>query len=248
MTDRDSLLAGILAEPADDTIRLVFADLLRESDDIADQALGRFVWAGVIAAQFRKHENIDDPIYYSAHCEIEDVAIEGHPYRWLAELGIGSVPIRHAEWLWDCTLDRVTVRCGEKVGIFTRGLLAELTVTWDEWLAITPTVFSAWPLELVNVVDRPGLSFTIGRTSSSWRCIARLKVPQRRVPLGGGVLPNAYAPIPFLTEERAEWRIEELFADRQAMVETIGSASGRLVAELREVAGDRWPQPPRRRN
>ena len=45
VTDRDSLLSGVLADPADDTIRLVLADLLRESEDAGDQrsalSLGR---------------------------------------------------------------------------------------------------------------------------------------------------------------------------------------------------------------
>jgi uncharacterized protein (TIGR02996 family) len=247
VTDRDFLLARVLGEPADDTIRFVLADLLRESGDIADRALGRFLWAGITAAQFRQHETIDDPIYYSAHSEIEAIAVEGHPYRWLAKLGIGSTPIPNTEWLWDCTLDRVTVRCGKQVGVFTRGLLAEVTVASGEWLAIAPAALSTWPLELVNVADIPGLSFAIGRTGSGWRCIGRLTVPRRRVPLGGGVIPSAYAPIPFLTEERAAWLVEEGFPDRQVMVATIGPTSARLAAELREVAGDRWPQLPRQR-
>jgi len=247
VTDRHTLLAGVLAEPADDTIRLVLADLLRESDDIADQALGRFLWAGVTAAQFRHHDNIDDPIYYTAHAEIEAVAVEGHLYRWLSALGAGSISPRSDLWLWDCMLDRVTVRGGELVGVFTRGLLAELTLEWEEWLTIAPVVLSAWPLEVVNVADRPGLSLAIVQSDPGWQVTGGLEVPRRRGRMTGSVIPSADAPIPFLTGERTEWRVEELFADRESMVAAIGSVSARLAADLREVAGDRWPQPLRPR-
>jgi hypothetical protein len=78
----------------------------------------------------------------------------------------------------------------------------------------------------------------VDRMQSGWRVTGRLKVPRRRVPLGGSVIPSAYAPIPFLTEE--------LFSDRMTMVAAMASVSVRLAADLREVAGDRWPQPPRR--
>ena len=39
----------ILDSPADDTARLVPADLFRESDDADAVARGRFLWAGVTA-------------------------------------------------------------------------------------------------------------------------------------------------------------------------------------------------------
>jgi uncharacterized protein (TIGR02996 family) len=38
VTDRDTLLAAVLADPLDDTARLVLADLLRESDDPEERA------------------------------------------------------------------------------------------------------------------------------------------------------------------------------------------------------------------
>ncbi|HVL15267.1 MAG TPA: TIGR02996 domain-containing protein [Gemmata sp.] len=41
MTDRDHLLAAVLADPADDGARLVLADLLRDGDDPDAQARGR---------------------------------------------------------------------------------------------------------------------------------------------------------------------------------------------------------------
>jgi uncharacterized protein (TIGR02996 family) len=248
VTDRDALLSRVLEEPAGDTIRLVFADLLRESDDAADQALGCFVWAGVTAAQFRTDQIIDDPLYYSAHAEIERVVVGGHLYRWLAALGIMSIDLSESSWLWDCTLDRVTIRCDQIAGVFERGMLAELAVPWDLWTATAAAILAHWPLERVDITDRPGLSLAIDRSESNWRLLGRFRVPRRRVPLSGSVIPAAYAPIPFLMEERAEWCTEEMFSSRETMLGSISSASMRLMGDLREAAGHRWPDAPRRRN
>jgi uncharacterized protein (TIGR02996 family) len=248
VTDRDVLLSGVLEEPADDTVRLVLADLLRESDDAADQALGCFVWAGVTAAQFRHEEIIDDPLYYSAHAEIERVVVGGHPYRWLTALGIISVHRPESSWLWDCTLDRVTIRCDQIAGVFVRGMLAELAVPWDVWTARGAAVLGVWPLERAVITDQPGLSLAIERNESSWRLQGRFRAPRRRVPLSGSVIPAAYAPIPFLMEERAEWRTEETFSSRETMLGSISSASTGLREDLREAAGHRWPDAPRRRH
>jgi uncharacterized protein (TIGR02996 family) len=49
MTDRAALLAAILADPADDTPRLVFADFLAETGDPADAARAAFIRAEVEA-------------------------------------------------------------------------------------------------------------------------------------------------------------------------------------------------------
>ena len=93
MTNREALLAAVLAGPADDTARLVLADLFRESDEEGERALGQFVWAGVTAARFRDDEVIDDPLYYAAQKEIAAVASAGYPARWLCSLGLGPMPL-----------------------------------------------------------------------------------------------------------------------------------------------------------
>src|SRR5262245_21570265 len=49
MTDRAALLAAVLADPADDTPRLVFADWLDEIGDPADAARAAFIRAEVAA-------------------------------------------------------------------------------------------------------------------------------------------------------------------------------------------------------
>jgi uncharacterized protein (TIGR02996 family) len=243
LTSSSALLELILANPADDTVRLVLADLLRESDDEMDQARGRFLWAGVTAAQFRNDELIDDPIYYTAQREIKAVASAGHPPCWLAELGVGSPSPGKNDWGWDCVHDRVTVRVGKATSLFARGLLVELTIDLVEWFAIASRVLASAPLESASIIDIPGLTFFIDNHSSHWRLTARLKVPTQRIPLMGGPIPTAYSPSPFLMETDADWRVEESFPTRARLVEGVSRLSAVLVDDLREAVGNRWPRP-----
>ena len=246
MSDRETLLTAVLMDPADDTTRLVLADLLRESDDPELEARGRFLWAGVTAAQFREHEVIDDPLYYEAQREITAAASSGLPARWLAELGPAFHFADSASWMWDNTLDRVTVRIGSWVGVYARGMLAELSVSLDEWSSIAAVALSRWPVDQVSFADVPGLTFRIeqaGITSRVWRLTGRLRVPARRVPMAGeGIIPAVVSPFAFLVEEATAWQVEERFEDRGALVTGIAEGFARLVMELRDIAGDRWPR------
>jgi hypothetical protein len=131
----------------------------------------------------------------------------------------------------------VTVRVGEAVGTFARGMLAEQSVTLGEWYAVAPLALAAWPLEGARVTDVPGLSFEVAPGRSAWVLAARLRVPARRVPLGGGPIPGAVAPAPTLREGAGDWRVEELFPDRPALVAGLARVSAELVGDLRDFAG-----------
>jgi uncharacterized protein (TIGR02996 family) len=251
VTGRDALHSAILDDPSDDTARLVLADLLRESDDPDTQARGRFLWAGVTASRFRDHEVIEDSLYYTATGEIAAIASAGHPALWFAELGLTQQPLTKADWAWDNTYDRVAVRVGGCVATFTRGMLAELAVMLEDWYSVAAVALAGWPVERVAIADVPGLAFAVEpqeHRGRGWRLAARLRVPRRNVPMAGPrVVPTAVSPLPFLVEEKAEWRAEEPLPDREALVAGIVPASASLVADLREAAGDRWPSPPFRR-
>jgi uncharacterized protein (TIGR02996 family) len=248
VTDAAALWAACLNAPADDTARLVLADLLREADDPDQQARGRFLWAGVTAAGFRDADLIDDPHYYAAQRELAAVATAGHPAHWLAALGVGPDPLTRSDWAWDAAHDRVTVRIGDTRGVFARGMLAELAGTLEQWLAVAGAALAAWPVERVTATDAPGLTFAVQRFAAGWRLEARLKLGGRRVPMSGAsVLPFGMSAAPVPADGPAEWWVEERFADRAVLVEGIVGASRVLVADLRQIAGDRWPCPPRRR-
>ena len=85
MDDRAALLANVLSAPADDTARLVLADYLEEH---GEDALGRFIRAGVIASRFSGADVIDDPDYYAALRTISDIATAGRPA--VVDLGSGA--------------------------------------------------------------------------------------------------------------------------------------------------------------
>jgi uncharacterized protein (TIGR02996 family) len=74
MTDRESLLSAALDQRDDDTARLVLADFLREQGDPADVALGRFLWAGVVASRYRSANVIEDPEFYTALADDDVIA------------------------------------------------------------------------------------------------------------------------------------------------------------------------------
>jgi uncharacterized protein (TIGR02996 family) len=241
VTDREALLAAVLADPADDTARLVLSDLLRESDIPGDQALGRFIWAGVTAARFRDEEMILDPLYYTAQQEIAEVTSEGWPAVWLS-LIFGITSIRQVGWAWDSTVDRVSVRLGNFTGIYLRGMLHELAVPGLQWGLSASAALASWPLTTGTILDTPGLSYTIGPVSAGWRLTAHLRLPRRRVPMtAGGVIPAAVSPFPFLVEESTVLHAAETFPDRTTLAAALGMTSWELIAELREEAGDRWP-------
>jgi uncharacterized protein (TIGR02996 family) len=250
VTDRETLLAAILEDPSDDTPRLVLADLLRESDDPDAQARGRYLWADVTASKYRDEEVIEDRLYYAAQDEIAAVASAGFPAKWLAELGPGSRPGTGAGWPWDGTLDRVSVRAGDALGVFTRGMLSEFAVELEEWFDLARPALASWPVERATITDVPGLVFAVGPPGApggSWLLEARLRLPRRNVPMTGPrIIPSAVSPLPVLVEDRAEWRAEELFPDRAALVAGAGSASQVLAADLKDAAGERWPSPPRK--
>jgi len=153
LTDHAILLATSLDNTTDDTVRLVLADLLRESDDPEGQARGRFLWGGVTAATFRDEQIIEDSLYYTAQGELVAVTTAGDPARWLNSLGIGPSPLLSKDWFWDCAYDRVTIRIGDVLGIFARGMLSELSLTLGEWYAVGSKAFTSWPLERVSITS-----------------------------------------------------------------------------------------------
>ena len=196
MTSADALRATVLANPTDDTARLVLADLLRESDDPDAQAQGRFLWAGVTAAQLRDRGVIDDPQLEAARREIASVAEAGCPAKWVATLGLGPAPFTFGDWRWKGDADCIVVSVGNSSGYFTRGMLSRLALTLGEWYALAPAALALWPIEIVSATDVPGLllllaapmphaahggcrRFCSNSTHRSWRSAAPTGKPGR---------------------------------------------------------------------
>jgi uncharacterized protein (TIGR02996 family) len=171
--DRGALFANVLNAPGDDTARVVLADWLEENDE---DALGRFLRAGVLAAQFQTCDQLD-PAYYELLRTIARVTTAGAPALWLSALGIGPSPLGPGDWVWDNAGDRVTVRIGAVLGVFTRGLLTELEVTLGEWYARPAPALEAGPIEQVRASDVPAChsrsSASTGAGASRVGCACR---------------------------------------------------------------------------
>ena len=195
VTNRDTLLAAILEDPADDTARLVLADLSRESDDPDAQALGRFLWAGVTASRFRDADVIEDSLYYTATGEIpvpQGNRLSGSPIR------IGPRPLTKVIGR-GTTPDRVGVRIGDSVGMFVRGMLANSRHA-RELVILRGGGAGELARRSVIITAVPGLVFAVESPGSSprdWFLAARLRVPRRNVALGGRqALPPATGLMP----------------------------------------------------
>lgn len=248
MDDRAALFANVLSDPGDDTARLVLADWL---DEHGEGTLARFLRAGLVAARFRDEPLIDDPAYFFALADLAEVTTAGAPAAWLADLGIGPVPLTTGDWVWDNTSDQVTVRVGAVSGVFARGLLAELMAPLSDWYALAPRAFAKWPLESGTVTDVPGLRIGIGPPAAGragWLLSATLTLTltltrrRRQALLQYQQATGVPFPVP------PQWGAEREFPTRGALAERLAPASAELVDELRGAAGTLWPAPPRPRS
>jgi uncharacterized protein (TIGR02996 family) len=244
MTDRESLLAACLDQPADDTARLVYADYLREQGNTATQAIGRFIWAGVTLATFRGNEPVGDGMFFDAQKELNTVATQ--------VMGAQLKPIIGCDWGWDQTdsarpdLLTATVlpkympqpdsirRSRRRVGgqypgaTYERGMLTGLRLTLKNWHLLAGNILTTCPLEFVEVLNVPGLTLRISLDGDKWKLTGELKLPATRA----GQYPE---PALTLTEI---WSI----GARDRFVHYVVTATTDVIELLRLEAGDRWPE------
>ncbi len=134
MTDRDALLAAVLARPADDLPRLVFADWLEETGHTADAARAAFIRAQVEAEALPP----ESP---------ERAALERAAAELFREYGAGWTR-QLPEWVtWRPT--KVTYR---------RGFVEELTTTPRRLLRDGHELFAVAPVHTVRL--RPQVHFS----------------------------------------------------------------------------------------
>jgi uncharacterized protein (TIGR02996 family) len=247
MTDRETLLAAVLANPAVDTARLVLADFLRESDDPAERALGQFIWAGVTICRFRDEKVSANPLSRAAQKALSATTAAGFPARWISELGLGPRQLIRGDWHRQRTRDKVTLRLGSVAGVFMRGMLSELCVPQTNWYTVAPVALATWPLSGGTITDIPGLAFRIGRSVWGWWLAVEFSYPRRRVSMAAPGVPAAIASQMFQFEKAGWVYKHDTFPDRAALIAGLASRSAAFVAELREEFADGWPSPLRLR-
>ena len=200
MSDRAGFLTAILAEPTDDTARLVYADWLREQPGAFDQRHGRFMWAGLTLARFRGQEVVEDGMFFDAIRDQNDTAPDVLAAQLRRLLGWDRLT---TEWAWDNDTDapdRIHVVAlppkteGESRAArqerrrnpvppptvtYERGCLAALRVTAAQWQASAPEILRSCPLERVELLEVPGLTLRIVNWDG-WRIQGEFRPPHLR--------------------------------------------------------------------
>ncbi|QJW99623.1 hypothetical protein [Frigoriglobus tundricola] len=94
----------------------------------------------------------------------------------MSALGFGPPPLAIGDSSWDGAGNRGTVRVGAALGVFARGMLAEMDVALGEWFAVAPRALAAWSIERVRTINVPGLSFVMARIEQGWPSTGRCGV------------------------------------------------------------------------
>jgi uncharacterized protein (TIGR02996 family) len=167
------LFEALVAEPAENSVRLVLADWL---DERTASDHGRFIRASVHAA------TLTGPARAAALRDLHDLC-NAALVRRFAAIGFGPVQITHLEDHIQFDGPNVTVRIGPSSGTYSRGLLARLNLPLNKWVAVARTVLETNPLEAVTLANVPGVSFEFDPPAGprGWVLRARRTTPAGEV-------------------------------------------------------------------
>ena len=153
MTEQEALIAAILAEPAEDTPRLAYADWLDEHDE---HELAEFIRVQVEVARGKceVHEN-------TTGC-----AKGRSPWCDWCLLGLRERELLGGDrltFLGQPTIDIVDPYYGrsEMSWEFRRGFMADLTCTWYAWRTHAAAITARQPIERVRLTTGPGAELGI---------------------------------------------------------------------------------------
>jgi uncharacterized protein (TIGR02996 family) len=134
MTDHDSFLRAILAAPADDAPRLVYADWLEES---ARTARAAFIRVQCALAAGRSTVPTDPALRDELQRQ-QAAIVSGHLLRWdrefAAAAGLKRVPDGYWDWGWD------------------RGFIDDFVCSAEDWMVVGAWVRKLQPVRLVKLI------------------------------------------------------------------------------------------------
>lgn len=168
VTDEAALLAAIIAEPSEDTLRLAFADWLDENDQ---PERAEFIRVQVEIARHVADWAASDG---NAASELDDLR------RRERELQHGSDKrgvINEFRWLGSPLRSFIYGAYCEPQ--FRRGFVHQLMCRWDQWLAHAGAILKQNPIELVKLTTMPRLS---GAWKDGDSCIFHLGELEVRFP------------------------------------------------------------------
>lgn len=157
MTDEEALLAAILAEPKDDTPRLVYADWLEENDQ---PERAEFIRVQVESAGLEPCNTLAKATGWRSPAMVDRTCdCRWHVLRCRErELWNPVVrPMLETEpWKgWLINFHQMNLHEGEKLAVISRGFVSSLTCTWDAWLTHADAILKQQPIERVRLTTRP---------------------------------------------------------------------------------------------
>ncbi len=167
MDERRALMAAIIANPDDDTPRLVFADWLQEHGDEHDRARAEFIRLQVETARLPERDKKRKKLDIAA----EKLAKEHHA-TWLAPL---------TAFVHQLSTDPNLISRSSYLGLFERGLLKKLYVESPKFLQkryqkVFPDALAAVGLETLSFYTP---ATRVGKLPASpvFRWVARIECP-----------------------------------------------------------------------
>jgi len=161
-TDLDLLLAAVLAEPDEDTPRLVYADALDERGQPGDAERAEFVRVQIAIAELERAGSTADPKRYTFVNQSTDRLSSVTP----PDLGrLNDLRARERElyarlhpgvWPLGGSVPLFSPADGDLVSAFRRGFLDKVTCSAEDWIAHAGALLAAHPVTRVTLTTWPG--------------------------------------------------------------------------------------------
>ncbi len=182
MTEESDLLAAILANPADDNVRLVYADWLDERADSPPCPRAEFIRVQCELARTPAHLGVGTPLYHDVRTDfygpmpLDRVLVgfsegivpnprhvelsERERGLWTMSLGWAHPYVELSErerGLWTMSLGWAHPYVGAR-SWFSRGFMSAVTCTAADWLTHGDRIVAAHPIEKVALTTLPPLA------------------------------------------------------------------------------------------
>ena len=157
MSDEPALLAAILANPAEDVPRLVYADWLEEH---GESERAEFIRVQIQIPQVERERLGHTEAGRTLDNVASSVKLVGLRRRE-RELWDQYIQGRQEEWFpgwrgWSLAINRNAM--GERQsGLATRGFISFAALDWQDWLAQHEAILKTQPIERVKLTTRPPL-------------------------------------------------------------------------------------------
>lgn len=159
MTTAEAFLADICANPADDDLRLIFADWLEEN---GQYWLARFIRVSIA----KGHDNAQGEYakVNEAVAPSEEYSLWGLPAGWTVTCYRKLFELRR-----DLIAEgRITQQIAPGTALVTRGFVGEIACSENEFLQHCAAIFRAAPIEEVTLTGKEPMDINFDGTVWSW--------------------------------------------------------------------------------